>query len=101
MLREISIQQSEIEIRLKLDDILKSSCGQTDTLFSQNFTKRSDNFLETLDDKEEEKAISILNEDKYPYFHDAHDYSTEPFDENGWCKHGLTWETCPCGCGDY
>lgn len=92
---------SLVEIKSCLQDILRNSRGATDVLHSQAFTSEADEYLVTLSDEEREGALSLLNDKDgpFPYFHETHDFDQEPFKEDGSCRHGLDWWTCPCGCG--
>lgn len=91
------------QVKLELDQILANSSGQTDVLWSNDFTQQADRYLSTLSSELRESTLQVLNGDdsEYPYFHSTHDFSVEPFDEDDTCRHGLTRDTCPCGCGEY
>lgn len=101
------MQNSTVEtietIKARLDNILDNSRGQTDVLFSQDFTSKTDAYFETLSEENKETALVLLNNEygPYPYFHETHDFDKEPFDEDGYCRHGLDRDTCPCGCGGF
>lgn len=94
---------TEKDIDAKICDLLASSNGQTDVLLFRDFKKKVDAYLETLSNSEKEIAVSILNDPEAgcPYYEETHDFNESPFDEDGRCYHGLTWDTCPCGCGEH
>lgn len=92
------------QLTAKFDECQETACNeghQTDTLFSNAVTAKIDNVLSSLTDEERELALDLLESGHWEYYHDTHNYDEAPFNEDGYCKHGLTWDTCPCGCGEY
>lgn len=90
-------------IEATIGDLLASASGQTDVLLFRDFKEKVDAYLKTLSTSEQEIAVALLNDPEadWPYFEETHDFTKSPFDENGRCYHGLTWDTCPCGCGEH
>lgn len=88
------------EVKCRLDQIAREATGQTDVLYSNDFTARADCYLMTLSEERQAVAQQLLESGSYMYFHDEHDWDKEPFDEAGNCRHGLNWWTCSAGCGE-
>ena len=95
--------RSVSEMKLIFDQCREEVMGQpskchTETLFSNAVTKNIDNALSDFSVDERQKALELLEAGDWEYYHDPHDYDSEPFNEEGLCRHGFDFNTCPCGC---
>ncbi len=86
----------------EIDHSVGEEKHQTDTLYSRAFTFKVNAWLETLNEDDKGDALNYLQSphSEFEYHNETHDYSIEPFDSDGQCYHGLTADTCPCGCGE-
>ena len=93
------------QLAAKFDKCQESACNEghhTEKLFSNSVTAKIDKVLSSLTVEERELALALLSESaRWDYYHDSHNYEEAPFNEDGYWKHGLTSNTCPCGCGEY
>lgn len=76
----------------KFAAIATRGCGQSDIVWGTIFQANFDGWVEMMPVEDTEAAIAIAKQQGY--------YCEENEDELGseYCCHGLTSDTCPCGC---
>lgn len=92
----------DVEVKAHIDDLYRAACARHSTYESVIFTDFCSQMLRAYgDDEHSLKAMAAFS-----YARSEHGYLSpseiEAFQaedlDNGYCAHGLTWMTCPCGC---
>ncbi|MBI6855916.1 regulator [Pseudomonas cichorii] len=92
----------DVEVKAHIDDLYRAACARHSTYESVIFTDFCSQMLRTYgDDEHALKAIDAFNyaRSEHGYLSPTEIKAFQAKDwDNGYCTHGLTWMTCPCGC---
>ncbi|WP_413694446.1 hypothetical protein [Psychromonas sp. KJ10-2] len=100
---EIMISKTLYDSLNQIDLSVRLEEHPNDVLYSQSFTAKVNDYLETLNEADHNEVLSYLSDplSSFKYAKDTHNYSLQKFNSNGICYHGLTAGTCPCGCSEW
>lgn len=94
----IAVPNPEIAARIsELATEAASGCGCSHDWYVRQFSSMVDGYIESLPPEDRDEALRIAK--RHDYYAGPEPEFVNGFDKDGYCVHGLTWQTCPCGCG--
>ncbi|MCX8589121.1 MULTISPECIES: hypothetical protein [unclassified Gilliamella] len=99
--QEFSIDIKNKKWEEKLGELAKESarmCGSLEIVYIRSFSDAVDRLVINLDENEKRIVLGIA-EEKFDYCANA--YAKPDYNDDGCCSHGVPYDCCPLGCGEF